>query len=371
MAPRTRGVHHEALLLQVLGEDLRQRGARRCRGQEPGRRPTGVAAGGLPGKVADDVDGRAQRQPVADAGGGEIDGAPHERLLADGPDRLEGRPRRGQRPGVRRRVGELPGERDRHPFDVDEAGPREQVIACSGPTEGDHPRLVGDGWRVGEAQRRQRPRPGGRLDVAPRPAPQAMSSRRSPVVTPRWWCRATYSRQLLGSLRVAKSTARRPHTPRRRVASRGPCRPSSSPPARRCSCFDRAPPARAVPRRVHASRTAPSTARWRRARRALRREREVATRRGGRVALDVDLHGAAEEVGRHRPAASGAGVRLRAHGRRYGWRHRTVRGGRQTPERCSCTERIAADPSPTAAATRLVEPDRRSPTAKSPGQFVS
>ena len=39
--------------------------------------------------------------------------------------------------------------------------------------------------------------------------------------------------------------------------------------------------------------------------------------------------------------------------------------------RCSWTERMAAEPSPTAAATRLVEPDRRSPTANRPGQLVS
>src|SRR5207344_1647517 len=42
-----------------------------------------------------------------------------------------------------------------------------------------------------------------------------------------------------------------------------------------------------------------------------------------------------------------------------------------TSERCSWIERIAADPSPTAAATRFVEPERRSPTAKSPGLLVS
>ena len=39
--------------------------------------------------------------------------------------------------------------------------------------------------------------------------------------------------------------------------------------------------------------------------------------------------------------------------------------------RCSWTERTAAEPSPTAAATRLVDPDRRSPTANRPGRLVS
>ena len=50
-----------------------------------------------------------------------------------------------------------------------------------------------------------------------RPAPQAMSSSVSLALTPSRWCRATYSRQLAGSLRVEKSTARRPQpssTPR-------------------------------------------------------------------------------------------------------------------------------------------------------------
>ena len=36
-----------------------------------------------------------------------------------------------------------------------------------------------------------------------------------------------------------------------------------------------------------------------------------------------------------------------------------------------CTDRTEAEPSPTAAATRLVEPDRRSPTPKRPGWLVS
>src|SRR5262245_11971542 len=39
--------------------------------------------------------------------------------------------------------------------------------------------------------------------------------------------------------------------------------------------------------------------------------------------------------------------------------------------RFSWTERTAADPSPTAAATRLIEPDRTSPTANNPGELVS
>ena len=39
--------------------------------------------------------------------------------------------------------------------------------------------------------------------------------------------------------------------------------------------------------------------------------------------------------------------------------------------RWSCTERTALDPSPTAAATRLSEPWRTSPTANTPGTDVS
>jgi len=42
------------------------------------------------------------------------------------------------------------------------------------------------------------------------PDPQATSSSRSPASTPSRWCIATYSRQLPGSLSVAKSTALRP-----------------------------------------------------------------------------------------------------------------------------------------------------------------
>src|SRR5262249_48006873 len=38
-----------------------------------------------------------------------------------------------------------------------------------------------------------------------------------------------------------------------------------------------------------------------------------------------------------------------------------------TNARYSWTERTAADPSPTAAATRLIDPDRTSPTANNPG----
>src|SRR5206468_4442820 len=36
-------------------------------------------------------------------------------------------------------------------------------------------------------------------------------------------------------------------------------------------------------------------------------------------------------------------------------------------DRCSWTERMTAEPSPTAEATRFTEPDRTSPTANSPG----
>src|SRR6185312_9430213 len=36
-----------------------------------------------------------------------------------------------------------------------------------------------------------------------------------------------------------------------------------------------------------------------------------------------------------------------------------------------CTEAITMEPSPTADATRLIDPDRTSPTAKMPGQLVA
>ena len=64
------------------------------------------------------------------------------------------------------------------------------------------------------------------------PAPHATSSTRSAAPMPSCWCRATYSRQLAGSLNVAKSTARRPHpSSTRRHATRPdplprPCAPS-------------------------------------------------------------------------------------------------------------------------------------------------
>src|SRR5215204_3911613 len=52
-----------------------------------------------------------------------------------------------------------------------------------------------------------------------------------------------------------------------------------------------------------------------------------------------------------------------------------VTGARQAGQpavaRCSCTERTALDPSPTAAATRFIEPLRTSPTANTPGTDVS
>ena len=41
------------------------------------------------------------------------------------------------------------------------------------------------------------------------------------------------------------------------------------------------------------------------------------------------------------------------------------------PDRCSHTSRTAIEPSPTAEATRLIEPLRTSPTAKTPGRLVS
>src|SRR3954462_12349091 len=54
--------------------------------------------------------------------------------------------------------------------------------------------------------------------------------------------------------------------------------------------------------------------------------------------------------GRERPAASHRGV---------------------VAARWSCTERTALEPSPTAAATRFMEPWRTSPTANTPGTLVS
>ena len=44
---------------------------------------------------------------------------------------------------------------------------------------------------------------------------------------------------------------------------------------------------------------------------------------------------------------------------------------RQTVCRYWCTEKIAAEPSPTAAATRRLAPARTSPAAKTPGTLVS
>ncbi len=52
-------------------------------------------------------------------------------------------------------------------------------------------------------------------------------------------------------------------------------------------------------------------------------------------------------------------------------RFRHARWGAAAWSRCWWTDRMAADPSPTAAATRLVDPERRSPTASSPGRLVS
>src|SRR5260221_2466762 len=47
------------------------------------------------------------------------------------------------------------------------------------------------------------------------------------------------------------------------------------------------------------------------------------------------------------------------------------RAGQCANERYSWTDRTAAEASPTAAATRFVDPERRSPTAKRPGWLVS
>jgi hypothetical protein len=43
----------------------------------------------------------------------------------------------------------------------------------------------------------------------------------------------------------------------------------------------------------------------------------------------------------------------------------------QSSAKWSCTSRIAMEPSPTADATRLIEPEWTSPTAKIPGRLVS
>ena len=66
----------------------------------------------------------------------------------------------------------------------------------------------GDQSRRGVDTRAVAPR--SRASSMANPDPQATSSRRSPASTPSWWWRATYSRQLLGSLKVEKSTALRP-----------------------------------------------------------------------------------------------------------------------------------------------------------------
>ncbi len=59
------------------------------------------------------------------------------------------------------------------------------------------------------------------------PAPQATSSSRSPAPTPRRWCRATYSRQLVGSQRAANSAACRPQ-PSSTPLHWSPTRPTST-----------------------------------------------------------------------------------------------------------------------------------------------
>ena len=63
---------------------------------------------------------------------------------------------------------------------------------------------------LGEASIPEQEAPRRRASSMARPDPHATSSSRSPASTPSRWCRATYSRQLLGSLSAEKSTALRP-----------------------------------------------------------------------------------------------------------------------------------------------------------------
>src|SRR3984957_14448554 len=69
----------------------------------------------------------------------------------------------------------------------------------------------------GEASMPQQAAPRARASSIASPDPQATSSSRSPASTPRRWCMETYSRQLLGSLSGAKSTALRPQPASTRV----------------------------------------------------------------------------------------------------------------------------------------------------------
>src|SRR2546423_11231743 len=76
------------------------------------------------------------------------------------------------------------------------------------------------------------------------------------------------------------------------------------------------------------------------------------------------------------PTLAGAsGLRAQAPDSRgvYSGRRASYRGARwgQRSFRCSWTNCTAIDPSPTADATRLTDPDRTSPAANTPGRLVS
>jgi hypothetical protein len=65
-------------------------------------------------------------------------------------------------------------------------------------------------------------------------------------------------------------------------------------------------------------------------------------------------------------ASNGAFDRLQLSSDAYG----ATRSG-SSARRCSCTRRTTVAPSPTAEATRLIDPCRTSPAAKTPGMLVS
>ncbi len=123
-AQRRDPVHHVAEVLAVVVVQRRASAVSVADRQEA---RTGVGVRRLAGDVPDDLDRGPQRQPVADALAGQVDGVARERLLADGLDRLVGRARRADRAGVGLRVRELPGERHRDPADVLEAPGRAEA----------------------------------------------------------------------------------------------------------------------------------------------------------------------------------------------------------------------------------------------------
>src|ERR1700722_16865885 len=84
--------------------------------------------------------------------------------------------------------------------------------ACISPTLISHPgfRSRATATSRAEASIPQQEAPRRRASSTASPDPHATSSSRSPASTPSRWCTATYSRQLPGSLSVAKSTALRP-----------------------------------------------------------------------------------------------------------------------------------------------------------------